>query len=110
MVHQIVFHRRSLHVKKDERDSLLAELTGALAAKTEEAIASRIALRDAVCAYVAAEQERGMPLATVIQKVKDILSAAEQRVTKATDELAMQLVDWCIEFHRAPALRPVILS
>jgi hypothetical protein len=36
----------------------------------------------------------------VVQAVKKILCAAEERVAKATDALAIQLVDWCVEFHR----------
>jgi hypothetical protein len=32
--------------------------------------------------------------------VKKILSAAEEGVAKATDALAIQLVNWCVEFHR----------
>jgi hypothetical protein len=82
------------------RDALLDEITKALDDNLEGAIAARIALRDAVCAYVAVEQARGMPLATVIQTIKELLGAAEKVATKATDELAMQLIEWCIEFHR----------
>ena len=83
-----------------EQDALLAALTNVLTEKTEEAITARISLRDAVCAYVALEHGRGTPLASVIQTVKGILTAAEAEGAKASEELAIQLIDWCVEFHR----------
>ena len=94
-----------------EHDALLSELSSILSEKTEGAIAARISLRDAVCAYVAVEHARGVPLATVIQTVKEILRAAAKDAIKATDELAVQLIDWCVEFHRpkGPA-KPVLIS
>jgi hypothetical protein len=89
--------------KKDgndkERDALLEQLSSVIAEKTEAAITARIALRDAVCAFVAVEQRRGMPLSAVITAVKDILAKVQSGVGKATDELAQQLIDWCVEFH-----------
>jgi hypothetical protein len=82
-----------------EHDALLKELTTVITGKTEAAIAARLGLRDAVCAFVAVEQARGMPLEGVITSVKGILAKVQGGVAKATDELAQQLIDWCIEFH-----------
>ncbi|HZI99025.1 MAG TPA: hypothetical protein VFD22_00095 [Gemmatimonadaceae bacterium] len=94
-----------------EHDALLEELTSVIAEKTEAAIAARMALRDAVCAFVAVEQARGMPISTVIATVKDILAKVQRGVGKVTDELAQQLIDWCVEFHlsRMPT-GPAIIS
>lgn len=89
-----------------EHNALLAQLSSAIAEKADTAILSRISLRDAVCAYVAIEQARGMPLAGVTEMVKAILRKAEEGIAAATDELAQQLIDWCIEFHPATALQP----
>ena len=89
-----------MSASRKERDALLAELTVVLSDKVEAAVEARLALRDAVCAYVAVEHARGIPLAAVVQAVKKILSAAEEGVAKATDALAIQLVNWCVEFHR----------
>ena len=88
--------------KQRQHDRLLAELTAALSERTEAAIAARVNLRDAVCAYVALEHERGVPLQKVIQTVKGLLRKAEEDTANSTDELAVQLVDWCVEFHRPP--------
>lgn len=90
--------------KSKERDTLLAQLSGVLAERTEAAVEARVTLRDAVCAYVAVEQARGMPLSTVIATVKSILSSAEKQATRASDELAIQLINWCVEFHRQMAI------
>lgn len=80
---------------------LLAELSNVLSARTHTAARDSIALRDAVCAYVANEHLRGTPLQSVIATVKEILRKAEDGATRATDELAQQLIDWCMEFHPA---------
>ena len=97
--------------KKNERDALVSALTRVLSEKTEQAVTARIDLRDAVCEYVALEQARGTPLAAVIQTVKGILTTAESDTATATDELAVQLIDWCVEFHRPKgAAKPVLLS
>ena len=96
--------------RKDTADELLlAKLTEVLAAATEAAIAARVKLRNAVCDFVAVEHGKGMPLETVIQMVKDILKTAEKSGAKATDELAVQLIDWCVEFHRKTGLVPPVL-
>ena len=86
-----------------EHRALLAQLSAALAEKTRMATASRIALRDAVCRYVAAQTANGISLETLVKSVKDILRKAEKGAANASDELAQQLVDWCVEFHRSAA-------
>ena len=88
-----------------ERDDLFSELTSFLSDAAEAAIAARVKLRDAVCAFVTAEEARGMSLKTVLQTVKDILRAAEKDATGSPDELAVQLVNWCRELHGSS--RPV---
>jgi len=94
-----------------EHDTLLAQLKSVLSERTEAAIAARVVLRDAVCAYVAVEHARGVPLTTVIQTVKDILRSAENGSVKASGELAVQLIDWCVEFHGgATRAGPVLVS
>lgn len=94
-----------------EHDALLEELTSVMSEKTDAAIAARIALRDAVCAFVAVEQARGLPISTVIATVKEIFAKVQSGVGKATDELAQQLIDWCVEFRlsRMPT-GPAIIS
>ena len=83
----------------NEYRKLLKELSAAIADRTHEAAADSIALRDAVCAYVAVEEARGTALKSVVETVKQILRQAEKETAKATAELAQQLVDWCHEFH-----------
>jgi hypothetical protein len=94
--------------------ALLDQLSSVLSQKTQTAITNRIALRDAVCEYVASEKINGTPLARVIEAVKAILRNAEEVASTASDELAQQLVDWCVEFHRSTGLltpvAPVIPS
>ena len=96
---------------RKEHDALLSELTAILSKKTEEAVSARNSLRDAVCAYVGLEHSRGTPLATVIETVKGILTTAEGDGARASGELAVQLIDWCVEFHRPknPA-KPVLFN
>ena len=84
-----------------EYDALLEQLSSVIAEKTDAAIDARIALRDAVCAFVAVEQARGMPLSLVITTVNEILARVQAGVGKATDALARQLIDWCVEFHQS---------
>jgi hypothetical protein len=93
--------------KKAHR-ALLDQLGTVLSEKTQTAITNRIALRNAVCEYVASEKVNGTPLAKVIEAVKAILRNAEEAASTATDELAQQLVDWCVQFHKATGqLAPV---
>lgn len=84
-----------------EHRALLAQLSAALAEKTKMATSSRIALRDAVCGFVAAQTANGISLESLVKTVKEILRSAEKGAASASDELAQQLVDWCVEFHRA---------
>ena len=114
MVHQGVFQRRRrLNMNRDpsERDDLFSELTSFLSDAAEAAIVARMKLRDTVCAFVAAEEARGVSLKSVIQAVKEILRAEEKDAIKSPDELAAQLVNWCRECHNAsrPA-GPVAIS
>jgi hypothetical protein len=88
----------------NEHRALLAQLSRVLSDRTNAAIADRIELRDAVCRYVEVEQARGMPLEGVVGTLKQILRNAEQGVGAATDKLAQQLVDWCVEFHHLGAM------
>lgn len=83
----------------NEYGKLLAALSAAIADRTYEASADSIALRDAVCAYVAVEHSRGTPLASVVETVRQILRKAEMETAQAPAQLAQQLVDWCHEFH-----------
>lgn len=78
---------------------LLAELSATVASRTREAAADSIALRDAVCAYVAVEHARGTRLEDVVESVTEILAKAENASGQSDSELAQQLVDWCHEFH-----------
>ena len=83
--------------------TLLSQLARELSERTDAAGRDRIVLRDAVCAFVAAEHARGTPLPSVIHTVKKILREAEEKTTSAgaNDELATQLIAWCREFHRS---------
>ena len=114
MVHQGVFQCRwriKMSHDSHEQDKLFSELTSFLSDAAEAAIAARIKLRDAVCGFVVAEEARGISLKAVIQTVKDILSAAEKDGTKSTDDLALQLVNWCREFHRSTRrMEPAAIS
>lgn len=87
----------------NEYRKLLAELTAVIADRTREASSDSISLRDAVCAYVALEHERGTPLESVVATVKEILRKAESGTAGAPTHLAQQLVDWCHEFHPGDA-------
>jgi hypothetical protein len=88
-----------------EYQNLLGELNIVLSERTEAAVADRIALRDAVCHYVEAEQSRGTPLSIIIGTVKEILRKAEPISANVPDELAEQLVEWCRQFHGTHAAR-----
>ena len=95
------------HEEQRQHRTLLAALQGAISAGTHAAINDRIALRDAVCAYLAAEQARGSTIQSVVQTVKDILSKADEDRADTNDELAEQLVDSCLDYYRSLGLRSV---
>lgn len=85
--------------------TLLTELNKVFSDRTRAATDDRVILRAAVCAYVAVERARGTTLKSVIQTVEEILREAEQAAASATDaterrddDLAKQLVAWCVEF------------
>ena len=88
-----------------EYRALLGELNTVISERTEAAVADRIALRDAVCRYVEAEQSRGTSLSVIIVAVKEILREAEPNSGNVPDELAEQLVEWCRQFHGKRAAR-----
>jgi hypothetical protein len=92
---------------KPEHRKLATELDRVLSDRTQQAIADRITLRDAVCTYVDAERSRGTVLADLIETVNEILRKAEVLAALKSDgeadrddELGRQLVTWCLEFHR----------
>lgn len=100
---------------KNEYVRLSGEIDAVLSDKTNPAIKARINLRDAVCAFVEAERERGTTRQSVIQTVKEILKEAEHRAipvyvqTEGSEsQLSKQLVDWCIEFHRKERIAPAV--
>lgn len=78
---------------------LLGKLNMVLSDRTEAAVSDRIALRDAVCRYVDAEQSRGTLLAAIVATVKGILREAAPEAANVPEELAEQLVEWCRQFH-----------
>jgi hypothetical protein len=83
----------------EEYKVLLGELNTVVSERTEAAVSDRIALRDAVCRYVDAEQSRGTLLSTIISTVKEILRKAEPDAENLHEELAAQLIEWCRQFH-----------
>lgn len=86
---------------------LLGELNTVLSERTEAAVSDRIALRDAVCRYVEAEQSRGTSLSVIIAAVKEILTQAEPDANNVPYELAEQLVEWCRQFHGKRVAREI---
>lgn len=89
-------------VDKLEYERLLVELNKLVSERTTTAIGDRISLRDAVCAYVTAEEVRGTAPAIVLQTVKEILRKAETGADGAADELAELLLEWCADFGGRP--------
>ena len=99
---------------EEEYRKLLANINKVITDQAQTVTGDRIALRDAVCAYIEAEQARGTPRARVIQILEEILLNAEQRDAGTSDaganlssELASQLVAWCIESRGTGDNRPV---
>ena len=88
----------------EEYAALLSHINSVLAERTSTATVDRIGLRDAVCEYVAVEKARGKPLKGILLTVNQILRKAEEGSSRASDELAKQLIAWCMEFHRPLAL------
>lgn len=89
----------------NEQRVLLAQAEKLLTDATNTATNDRIDLRDAVCAYLAAEQSKGTSLEVVRSSVEAILIRAEVRVGKLNGhkELAKELVNGCLD-HDEPRL------
>lgn len=98
---------------KKDYQTLLAEAEAFLSNETSAALSDRITLRNAVCAYLAAEQARGTPIETVRATVERILERAEERIGSGAPgsdghrELAQKLIDWCAGLVTIPRLRIV---
>lgn len=90
---------------KKEYRSLLAEAERRLSGRTNTAANDRIKLRDAVCAFFAAERARGISIAAVQITVEGILKRAEDVAGGETGhrELARQLIEWCVNLEPLPA-------
>jgi len=89
--------------KKEHRD-LLAEAEKLLSDSTITATRDHIGLRNAVCAYLAAELARGITAEAVHATLATILMRAEERSGDPSDghsELAQQLIDWCLSADQA---------
>lgn len=84
--------KNTYRVLLDEAERLLTDATNT-------AIYDRVELRDAVCAYLFAEQRKGSSIASVRGSIEAILIRAEVRVGKLNGhkELAKELVEWCLE-------------
>ena len=83
-------------------ETSLVQLNRVLSEKTDAASAYRIALRDAVCAYFAAERARGTPLIDFTRALRQLLRKSADGGPGAADALALQLVHWCMNFHLSP--------
>lgn len=90
-----------MKLKPEEHRMLYDAINRALSEKADAAVRDRIVLRDAVCDFVSAEQARGTGLDKILQSVKEILRKAESGTKRASDQLAQQIVNWCLEFHQA---------
>lgn len=87
---------------KKEYRSLQAEAERRLSGRTNAAANDRIKLRDAVCAFFAAERARGISIAAVQTTVEGILKRAENGGRDGTDdhrELARRLIEWCVNLN-----------
>ena len=99
-------------MEKKEYQALLVEAAGLLFERTHEAIHERIALRDAVCAYLAAERSQGVPLELICKSVERILKRAGARSPNGDGRdgphaFAQQLIDWCAQPDQAPEVKIV---
>lgn len=93
--------------KKEHRD-LLAEAEKLLSDSTNTAARDHISLRNAVCAYLAAERARGITAEAVHATLATILMRAEERSGNASDghgDLAQQLIDWCLSLDQSSGPR-----
>ena len=84
---------------KSELEKSLAEVNRVLSARTDAASTDRLDLREAVCAYLVAERARGTSLNDFTRTLKQLLRKAEDVAPAVADELAHQLVDWCMKFR-----------
>ena len=84
--------KNTYRVLLDEAEKLLTDATNT-------ATHDRIELRDAVCAYMLAEQTKGNSIDAIRISVEAILIRAEVRIGKLDGhkELAKDLVDWCLD-------------
>lgn len=89
---------------------MLSQLRQVVREKWDNAAEARIALRDAVCRYVAAEYDRGTSAADVLLTVTGILQRAEKESSGAAGELAQILIDWCAEFGGKASLGGITLQ
>ena len=102
---QAIWRRLSLSgrpvSKPNEYRALLAEAERLLADSTNDAIRDRIELRDAVCAYLEAEKQRGVPLTAILESIEGILIHAAGRLGQIDgyQKFAQQLIDWCVELY-----------
>ena len=87
---------------KSKLETSLAELNRVLSARTDAASGERVALREAVCAYLVAERARGTSLSDFTRTLKQLLRKAAVGGPAVADELAHQLVDWCMKFPLSP--------
>jgi hypothetical protein len=75
---------------------LRSQLAGVVSDKSAKATNNRILLRDAVCAYIIARQDKGASDATIVRAVTRALRDAEED----PGSLAHHLVDWCSRRQR----------
>lgn len=87
---------------KSEIEAALVELNRVLSDRTDAASTDRVALRDAVCAYLVAERARGTSLDDFTRTLRQLLRKAEDGGPGVADELAQQLVGWCIKLWLSP--------
>ena len=91
--------KNSYRVLLDEAEKLLTD-------STNTATRDRVELRDAVCAYLIAEQTKGSSIDSIRTSIEAILIRAEARVGKLDGhkELARDLLDWCLNRNESGTL------